>query len=109
MTMFKSKKSNVKVDVNHVVRRKKRPDDVNELVITVHNRTTEAEWWLSTFELFAFLWGWMPELFLRLVKILHSDDGWKYMQIFCTENFILILKDYLEELKKDLENELEKD
>lgn len=63
-----------------VVRRKKKPGEESKLVITVANWMTEAVWWLSPLDLFAFLWGWLPALIESLVTTISDDDWWKIVR-----------------------------
>lgn len=88
-----------------IIRREKKPDDKEELVITVGKWKTTAEWWLSPAELFAFLWWWLPELIERLVGKIDDEDGWKYMKIMV----LTFIKDKVDDLLSEFNNDSDDD
>lgn len=66
---------------SEIIRRKRRSDDKDELVITVADWKTSAVGNISASELIAFLWWWIPKLIEDLISNIDDEDGWKYMRI----------------------------
>lgn len=109
--MFKSKKSNCKkcVDESKVIRRERRSDDDDKLVITVEDWKTSCVGWISPYDLLMFLGWWFSELFIRLNRSIDGEDWGVFMRLLATKLAIKGLQDFEEELEKELRDKIDED